>query len=76
MDFSPSGRCRELSERLERFMQDEVLPAEADYAAQLTGSPDWRQWRQPSVMEALKGQKRARRGCGTCSCRTPSTARD
>jgi alkylation response protein AidB-like acyl-CoA dehydrogenase len=58
MDFAPSQRTRELTERLERFMRDEVIPSEATYAAQLTGSADHRQWRQPPVMEQLKARAR------------------
>ena len=59
MDFAHSTRSRELTEQLSRFMRDEVAPAEALYASQLSGSSDWRQWRQPPVMEALKAKARA-----------------
>jgi acyl-CoA dehydrogenase len=59
MDFSTTARCRDLSERLERFMRDEIAPAEPLYAAQLTGSADWRTWRQPAIMETLKEKARA-----------------
>ena len=40
-------------------MQEHVLPAEADYCAQLQNSPDWRGWKQPPVMETLKAKARA-----------------
>lgn len=59
MDFSPSARCRELSERIAAFMRDEIAPVEARYAEQLTGDVDWRRWRQPDVMETLKAKARA-----------------
>ncbi|WP_019255375.1 acyl-CoA dehydrogenase family protein, partial [Burkholderia thailandensis] len=59
MDFSPSARCRELSERVARFMRDEIAPVEARYVEQLTGGADWRRWRQPDVMETLKAKARA-----------------
>ncbi|WP_242107071.1 acyl-CoA dehydrogenase family protein [Luteimonas aquatica] len=58
MEFAPSDRCRELAERLGRFMREEVLPAESAYAAELAGGEDWRRWRQPAVMEALKAKAR------------------
>ena len=59
MDFAHSARSQSLIARLQRFMRDEVVPAEARYASQLSGSGDWRQWRQPAVMEALKAKARA-----------------
>ncbi|WP_266180941.1 acyl-CoA dehydrogenase family protein [Dyella humicola] len=59
MDFSPSERTRALAERLDRFMREEVIPAESVYAAQLAGGADHRQWRQPVIMEQLKARARA-----------------
>jgi alkylation response protein AidB-like acyl-CoA dehydrogenase len=56
MDFAPSERTRALTERLVRFMRDEVIPAEPVYAAQLVGGADHRPWRQPPVMEQLKAR--------------------
>jgi len=58
MDFAPSERTRALTERLERFMREEVFPAEMVYASQLVGGADHRQWRQPVVMEQLKARAR------------------
>ncbi|MDR3445173.1 MULTISPECIES: acyl-CoA dehydrogenase family protein [unclassified Dyella] len=58
MDFAPSERTRALAERLERFMREEVLPAESVYTSQLVGGADHRQWRQPAVMEQLKTRAR------------------
>jgi acyl-CoA dehydrogenase len=59
MDFSAPERTQALTERLSRFMREEVIPAEPVYAAQLTGGADHRQWRQPPVMEQLKTKARA-----------------
>ena len=58
MDFEPSDRCREFSERLSAFMQERVVPAEAIYAEQLRASGD--PHAQPPVMEELKEEARAR----------------
>ena len=58
MDFAVSERTHTLIERLSAFMRDEVAPAERVYAAQLSGSRDHRQWRQPPLMESLKAKAR------------------
>src|ERR1700745_1376206 len=52
MDFEPSERCREFTERLTAFMNDQVYPAEAVYDQQLrdSGAPH----HQPAAMEELK----------------------
>ncbi|MDE1895286.1 MAG: acyl-CoA dehydrogenase family protein [Xanthomonadaceae bacterium] len=59
MDFAHSARSQELAQRLQDFMREQVVPAETVYASQLRGGGDWRQWRQPPVMETLKAQARA-----------------
>jgi acyl-CoA dehydrogenase len=59
MDFSPSPRAQEFGKRLTAFMQEHVLPAEAEYCAQLRNHPDWRGWKQPPIMEDLKTKARA-----------------
>ena len=56
MDFAHSESARALIGSLERFMRDEVRPAERTYSDELSGSADWRQWRQPAVMESLKAK--------------------
>ncbi len=58
MDFAPTARCRDFSERLEAFMADRVLPAEAVYAEQLRAAGD--PHAQPAVMEELKEAARSR----------------
>ena len=56
MDFAHSERTQALMQRLSLFMRDEVTPAEPAYFAALGGSADWRDWRQPAVMETLKSK--------------------
>jgi acyl-CoA dehydrogenase len=56
MDFQPSQRCEELRERLSRFMNEHVYPAEAMYERQLRESGD--PHHQPAVMEELKERAR------------------
>jgi alkylation response protein AidB-like acyl-CoA dehydrogenase len=58
MDFAHSPRAREYIDRVQRFMRERILPAEAAYHEQLTGLADWRQWRQPAIMETLKAEAR------------------
>jgi acyl-CoA dehydrogenase len=59
MDFSPSPKALTYIERLQTFMQEHVLPAEPEYCAQLQNIPDWRNWKQPAVMETLKAKAKA-----------------
>jgi acyl-CoA dehydrogenase len=59
MDFGHSPRAQDYIARVQAFMRDHIFPAEAAYHAQMTGSPDWRQWRQPAIMEDLKAKARA-----------------
>ena len=59
MDFAHSERTQALVARVSRFMREEIVPAEAAYAAALTGNRDHRRWRQPPIMEALKAKARA-----------------
>jgi acyl-CoA dehydrogenase len=59
MDFSSSPRVQSYLQRLSAFMQQQVLPAEPEYYAQLLKVPDWRSWKQPPVMESLKAKARA-----------------
>jgi acyl-CoA dehydrogenase len=56
VDFTHSERTQALMQRLSHFMREEVAPAERAYKAALGGSSDWRNWRQPAVMEALKAK--------------------
>ncbi|MDD9935786.1 MAG: acyl-CoA dehydrogenase family protein [Myxococcales bacterium] len=59
MDFEHSERARGYIERVRRFIDEKVRPAEATYEAQLVGSSDFRQWRIPEVVEELKAAAKA-----------------
>jgi len=56
MDFQPSERCIEYTERLRAFMDEHVYPAEEVYERQLRESGD--PHHQPRVMEELKARAR------------------
>jgi acyl-CoA dehydrogenase len=58
VDFAHSERSTELAQRLAHFMDEHIAPAEATYREALGGRCDWRQWRQPPIMEALKTRAR------------------
>ena len=51
MDFSRSAVAEDYLRRLSEFMNQEVMPAEAQYKQQLNGGADWRQWRQPATAQ-------------------------
>ncbi len=60
MDFNHSTRTRDLQERLTRFMESDVYPAESTYAAEVAenrrkGNP----WIATRIMETLKSRARA-----------------
>ncbi len=68
MDFQPSAKAEELSGLMWDFLNERVLPAEAEYDAyRASVGPD--DCTLPPVVEELKTEARAR-GCGTCSCPT------
>ena len=54
MDFQPSDRAREWQDRVRRFLDEHVIPREAEYFAQVREDDT----RQPPVMEAMKAQAR------------------
>jgi acyl-CoA dehydrogenase len=55
MDFAYSDRCRDLMERLRRFMYDHVYPAEDRFFREVeTGD----RWQPTTVMEELKAKAR------------------
>ncbi|HEV2999916.1 MAG TPA: acyl-CoA dehydrogenase family protein [Solirubrobacteraceae bacterium] len=58
MDFEPSARCREFSDRLTAFMTEHVYPAEPVFAAQLRAAGD--PHAEAPVMEELKEEARRR----------------
>jgi alkylation response protein AidB-like acyl-CoA dehydrogenase len=59
LDFAFSERTKDYIQRVSAFMQNSVLPSEKKYRAQLQHTSDWRQWKQPRVMEELKAQARS-----------------
>jgi alkylation response protein AidB-like acyl-CoA dehydrogenase len=59
MDFLPSAKAQSYVQRLSAFMREHVLPAEPEYSAQLQNLSDWRNWKQPPIMEILKAKARA-----------------
>ena len=59
MEFSLSPRAQSYVQRLSAFMHEHVLPAEPEYFMQVQNLPDWRNWKQPPVMETLKAKARA-----------------
>ncbi len=54
MDFQPSDRAREWQDRVRRFLDEQVIPREADYFAQVREDAG----RQPPVMEEMKARAR------------------
>jgi acyl-CoA dehydrogenase len=58
MDFAPSPRSQELSEKLIDFMESQIYPAEKVYREQVRAADDHQY--HPPVMEDLKKEARAR----------------
>ena len=56
MDFQPSERCQDFTQRLRSFMDEHILPAEGVYERQLRDSGD--PHHQPAIMEELKRHAR------------------
>jgi len=56
LDFEFSARTKDLKARVERFMDEHVLPNEAVFAGQLESAPS--RWTIPPVMEELKARAR------------------
>lgn len=59
MDFDHSERASAYIGLLERFVRERVVPSEDQYLAELAHTDDWRRWRIPPVIEALKGEAQA-----------------
>jgi alkylation response protein AidB-like acyl-CoA dehydrogenase len=59
MDFEHSPRAQALIAQVDRFIRERIVPNEALYHQQLVGSPDYRQWRIPPIMEQLKAEAKA-----------------
>jgi alkylation response protein AidB-like acyl-CoA dehydrogenase len=62
MDFTPSPRTADFLERVKRFMAAHLEPVEAALWAEVRRAHpggDWRTWRVPPQVEALKARARA-----------------
>ncbi|KAB2919403.1 MAG: acyl-CoA dehydrogenase, partial [Hyphomicrobiaceae bacterium] len=60
MDFEPSLRVAELQRRVWRFLQEEIIPAEARFDAEVEALRQaGRRWQPTTVMEELKQKARA-----------------
>src|SRR6185436_654431 len=55
MEFAPSVRSEQLARALDAFVEQRVLPREADYRAALAAEP----WQVPAVVDELKSQARS-----------------
>jgi acyl-CoA dehydrogenase len=58
MDFEHSERARMVMAQVERFVDERIVPNHETYREQLVGSPDWREWKIPPVLEELKAEAR------------------
>src|SRR4030095_5243245 len=54
MDFEFNARTKDLQSKLQRFLDEHVLPSEAVFAQQLEAGSS--RWAIPPVMEELKGR--------------------
>ena len=59
MDFEHSERAQDYIAQVERFVRERVVPNEQTYIDQLAHTDDWRQWRIPPILDALKAQAKA-----------------
>jgi acyl-CoA dehydrogenase len=61
VDFAPSAVADDYTKRMRAFLEEKILPAEADYAhfrAERRGTPS--EWDLPPVVEDLKAEARSR----------------
>lgn len=55
MDFSHSDTAQEMINRVQKFMDEHILPNEQTYFEQMgQETPDWTQWKVPAIMEEWK----------------------
>ena len=69
MDFQPSAKAEELSGLMWDFLNERVLPAEAEYDA-YRASVGPRRLDAAAGGGGAQGRGPGARGCGTCSCPT------
>jgi acyl-CoA dehydrogenase len=58
MDFEYTDRTKELQEKLTKFMDEVIYPAESVYEEQLSAAKD--RWQLPPVMESCKAEAKKR----------------
>lgn len=62
MNFEPSAKSREVLERVQQFMRDEIVPIEAKHWEEVRATNsdgDWTKWKVHPRVEALKAKARA-----------------
>ena len=62
MDFEPSQQAKQILERVKAFMRDHIQPIELEHWREIGEARhggDWKQWRIPPRVEALKAKARA-----------------
>src|SRR5258708_23785590 len=62
MDFEPSKRTKDVLERVQRFIRERIVRGEKEDWSKLNEGErggDWKAWRVPDVLEALKKEARA-----------------
>jgi alkylation response protein AidB-like acyl-CoA dehydrogenase len=59
MDFDHSERAQHYCTQVDRFLRERILPNEQTYVDQLAHTHDWRRWRIPPIVEALKAEAKA-----------------
>ena len=61
MNFEPTSRSRDYTDRVRDFIREHVVPVEREHWAEIAGAGhggDWRRWRIPPRVEALKARAR------------------
>ena len=58
MDFAPSARARDNTDRVRNFIRDEIAPVEDDILRGQGHGPDWKQWQVAPQIESLKARAR------------------
>ena len=76
MDFEYSPKVKDLQQRVERVHGGARLSERGALPRRDRGQPPRRQRLGPDARDrGAEAEGAGRRGCGTCSCRSPSTAR-
>jgi acyl-CoA dehydrogenase len=54
MDFEHSELAQDVMERVQRFVNERIVPHHQTYRDQLVGGADWTRWKIPPIVEELK----------------------